>query len=356
MVKIEQMKLTDFLDNYDPRVLTRPYVIAEAGVNHEGSMDLAKRLIDEAAEGGAHAIKFQTYKAETIASKDSPYYWDITKESTRSQFELFKKYDKFWKGEYEELAKYCETAGIEFMSTPFDVESANFLNEMMPVFKISSSDLTNLPFIEHMCKFGKPMILSTGAAYLWEVQQAVEVIEKYGNKLCLMHCVLNYPTEDQNAHLGMIKDLIRQFPDHVPGYSDHTLPKDMEVMKMATLLGAAVIEKHFSHDKTLPGNDHYHAMDKEDMKHFNSVMDKTFELLGSFKLSALPSEEKSRQNARRSLVAAREIPEGKAIEREDLTWKRPAKGISPKEIEVVLGKKATRTIEEDEILMWNALD
>lgn len=355
-MKNEPMKLTDFLNNYDPRVLTRPYIIAEAGVNHEGSMDLAKRLIDEAAEGGAHAIKFQTYKAETIASKDSPYYWDITKESTKSQFELFKKYDKFWKSEYEELAKYCETAGIEFMSTPFDVESANFLNEMMPVFKISSSDLTNLPFIEHMCKFGKPMILSTGAAYLWEVQQAVEVIEKHGNQLCLMHCVLNYPTEDKNANLGMIKDLIRHFPDYIPGYSDHTLPNDMEVMKMATLLGAAVIEKHFTHDKTLPGNDHYHAMDKEDMKHFNSVMDKTFELLGSFKLSALESEEKSRQNARRSLVAAREIPKGKVIDREDLTWKRPAKGISPKEIDVVLGMKAARTIDEDEILMWNALD
>jgi len=151
------------------------------------------------------------------------------------------------------------------------------------------------------------MILSTGAAYLWEVQQAVEVIEKHGNQLCLMHCVLNYPTEDKNANLGMIKDLIRHFPDYIPGYSDHTLPNDMEVMKMAALLGAAVIEKHFTHDKTLPGNDHYHAMDKEDMKHFNSVMDKTFELLGSFKLSALESEEKSRQNARRSLVAAREI-------------------------------------------------
>jgi N-acetylneuraminate synthase len=131
------MKLVNFLSTYNPRKLHKPYMIAEAGVNHEGSMELAKRLIDEAAEGGAHAIKFQTYKAETIASKDSPYYWDITKEPTRSQFELFKKYDKFWKKEYEELARYCETAGIEFMSTPFDVESATFLNDLMSVFKIS---------------------------------------------------------------------------------------------------------------------------------------------------------------------------------------------------------------------------
>lgn len=354
--ELKSMKFSEFLDAYDSRKLTRPYIIAEAGVNHEGSMDLAKRLIDEAAEGGAHAIKFQTYKAETIASKDSPYYWDISKEPTRSQFELFKKYDSFWKGEYEQLAKYCETAGIEFMSTPFDVESAKFLNDLMPVFKISSSDITNLPFIEFMCGFGKPIILSTGASYAWEVMEAVETIERFGNRLCLMHCVLNYPTPDPNANLGMIKDLIRRFPDHVPGYSDHTLPKDMEVMKIATLLGAAVIEKHFSHDKTLPGNDHYHAMDKGDLKHFHQLMDRTFELLGSFTLTALPDEAKARQNARRSLVASRDIPSGKVIERDDLTWKRPAHGISPRNIETVIGKKALRDIAEDEILQWNVLD
>lgn len=349
------MKILDFLNTYSPKEFRKPYVIAEAGVNHEGSMDIAKRLIDEAAEGGAHAIKFQTYKAETIASKDSPYYWDITQEPTRSQFELFKKYDTFWKNEYEQLARYCETAGIEFMSTPFDVESAHFLNDLMPVFKVSSSDLTNIPFIEIMCDFGKPMILSTGASYLWEIHQAVEAINKKGNQLCLMHCVLNYPTPDANANLGMIKSLIRHFPDHVPGYSDHTLPKDMEVMKMATLLGAAVIEKHFTHDKTLPGNDHYHAMDKEDMKHFNSIMGRSFELLGNFEVTALEDEAPARANARRSLVAAREIPQGKIIERADLTWKRPAKGVSPKDIDQVIGRAAVKTILEDEIILWNVI-
>jgi N-acetylneuraminate synthase len=349
------MKLTDFIAAYNPKKLHRPYMIAEAGVNHEGSMELAKRLIDEAAEGGAQAIKFQTYKAETIASKDSPYYWDITKEPTRSQFELFKKYDKFWKKEYEELARYCETAGIEFMSTPFDVESATFLNDLMSVFKISSSDLTNLPFIEFQCKFGKPIILSTGAAYKWEVMQAVETIESYGNPLVLMHCVLNYPTMDENANLGMIKDMIRLFPDTIPGYSDHTLPKDMHTCEVATLLGAAVIEKHFSHDKTLPGNDHYHAMDKEDLKHFWKRMDRTFELMGTFEMTALESEAPARANARRSLVAARSIPEGKIIDGADLTWKRPASGISPKEIKVVIGKKASRNIEEDEVMKWDMI-
>lgn len=350
------MKLVEFFKTYNPRQLTRPYVIAEAGVNHEGSMDIARRLIAEAAEGGANAIKFQTYKAETIASKDSPYYWDITKEPTRSQFELFKKYDKFWKKEYEELARHCESAGIEFMSTPFDVESANFLNELMSVFKISSSDLTNLPFIEHQCKFGKPIILSTGAAYKWEVMQAVETIEKYGNPLCLMHCVLNYPTTDENANLGMIKDMIRLFPDAIPGYSDHTIPKDMHTLEVASLLGAAVLEKHFTHDKSLPGNDHYHAMDKEDLKRFNSRIERTFGLLGTFEMKALESEAPARANARRSLVAAKNIPAGKAVEYSDLTWKRPASGISPKDIHQVLGKKSLRDITEDEVMKWGMIE
>lgn len=139
-----------------------PYVIAEAGVNHEGSMEIARRLIDEAAAGGADAIKFQTYKAASLASKDSPAYWDTSKEPTRSQYELFKKHDSFWKNEFEALKKHCDAAGIAFMSTPFDVESAHFLNDLMEVFKISSSDITNKPFIRILCDFGKPIILSTG--------------------------------------------------------------------------------------------------------------------------------------------------------------------------------------------------
>jgi sialic acid synthase SpsE len=350
------MKIVDFLNNYNSKIIIKPYMIAEAGVNHEGSMDLAKRLIDEAAEGGADAIKFQTYKADTIASKDSPYYWDISKEPTRSQHELFKKYDKFWKKEYEELKVYCDKTGIEFLSTPFDAESAIFLNDLMPVFKVSSSDITNLNFIEQQCKFNKPIILSTGASNIWEVQEAVDLIERHGNKLCLMHCVLNYPTPNHNANLGMIKDLIAKFPNHVPGYSDHTLPQEMQVLMAATLFGAAVIEKHFTHDKSLPGNDHYHAMDKEDLKKFWSKWDETSELLGSFKLEALKDEEPARLNARRSLVAAKNIEAGKIIEPNDLTWKRPAHGISAKHFNDVIGKKATQNIEDDTVLKWNMFE
>jgi sialic acid synthase SpsE len=348
------MKLAEFISNFRPdkHVIEKPYIIAEAGVNHEGSMDIAKRLIDEAKEGGAHAIKFQTYKAETIASKDSPSYWDLTKEPTNSQYLLFKKHDKFWKSEFEELAKHCQSAGIEFLSTPFDVESAHFLNELMNVYKISSSDLNNKPFIDILCGFGKPIILSTGAAYMWEVEQTVSWIKAHGNKLALMHCVLNYPTADENANLAMIPELIRKFPEYMVGYSDHTLPKDMTTLEVATLLGARLHEKHFSHDKTLPGNDHYHAMDKEDLKVFNARMDKLLSLLGSATNEFLKSEEISRKNARRSLVANRFIPQGKTIDAEDVTWKRPAKGIAPSNYDQIIGSKARVDIPEDTVLKW----
>jgi len=352
------MNILELFNNYDfsKESINRPYIIAEAGVNHEGSFDIAKRLIDEAKEGGADAIKFQTYKAEKIASKNSPSYWDTSKESTKSQFALFKKYDNFWKSEYEKLKLYCDKVDIEFMSTPFDVESAKFLNEMMDVFKISSSDITNIPFIEYLCSFNKPIILSTGASYKWEVQEALEAINKYNIPVCLMHCILNYPTEDENANLGMIKDLIKSFPNTIPGYSDHTLPKDMQVLKTANLLGAVVLEKHFTHDKNLPGNDHYHAMDKEDLKVFSNEIDSLFKILGSFEKKPLITEEISRNNARRSLVSDKKIDIGEVINKSHLTWKRPASGISPRDIKSVIGKKAVQVIEEDTVLQWNMIN
>ena len=349
------MKLNTLITEYktNPFLIKKPYIIAEAGVNHEGSMDLAKRLIEEAQEGGAHAIKFQTYKAETITSKYSPSYWDTNKESTTSQFELFKKYDKFWKDEYEKLKLCCENAGIEFLSTPFDSESAHFLNDMMDVFKISSSDITNLPFIELISGFNKPIILSTGASYLWEVQQAVESINAFNVPICLMHCILNYPTSDENANLGMIKDLMSKFPHCIPGYSDHTLPNEgMDVLLTANLLGAIVLEKHFTHDKTLPGNDHYHAMDKVDLKRFTDIINNTYSIIGSDKKKPLKSEEISRKNARRSLVAKLDINKGEIISKDHLTWKRPAHGISPKDINSLIGMTASEDIKEDNILKW----
>jgi len=171
--------------------LRKPYIIAEIGVNHEGSIETARKIIDDAAEGGADAVKFQTYKADKIAIKNSPAYWDTCKEPTDSQYKLFQKYDKFWKSDYEKLKSYCDKVEIEFMSTPFDKESATFLNDMVNVFKISSSDITNKPFIEYLCDFRKPIILSTGASYMHEVQEAVEWIGLKEVPVALLHCILS---------------------------------------------------------------------------------------------------------------------------------------------------------------------
>jgi len=352
------MKLKDLFNTINPykKDLYKPYIIAEIGVNYEGSMDLAKRLIDEAKEGGADAAKFQTYKADTIASKDSPAYWDTSKEPTKSQHELFMKHQGFWVDEMKELKNYCDKVDIEFISTPFDIESATFLNEIMDVFKISSSDITNKPFIEYICQFDKPIILSTGASSLYEIQESVEWIDKFGNPLALLHCVLNYPTPDKNANLGMILDLKEKFPDKLIGYSDHTLPKDMKVCEIAAIFGSCIIEKHFTHDKSLPGNDHYHAMDKEDLKLFKTNPERTFEILGSFKVEALPDEKTSRENARRSLVSSKNISKGKIIKKEDLTFKRPAHGVSPKFIDEVVGKVTTRDIKNDDVIKWSMFE
>jgi len=348
------MKIAELIASHsDPLTIVKPYIIAEAGVNHEGSMDLAKRLIDEAREGGAHAIKFQTYKAETLASKNSPAYWDLSKESNDSQYKLFKKYDKFWKKEFEVLKVYCDEAGIEFLSTPFDLESATFLADLMDVFKISSSDITNKPFIEFICDFKKPIILSTGASDISEVEEAVAWVDGKGNALALLHCILNYPTDDKNANLAMISDLKRKFPGRAIGYSDHTLPKNMKTLEVAVLLGASILEKHFTHDKSLPGNDHYHAMDKKDLIAFNQNLNHLFTLLGENKKRSVPSEEPARKNARRSLVAQRDILAGKSIALEDVTWKRPAGGISPRELEFVIGRQAGKDIRADNILLWS---
>lgn len=349
------MKLADLIADWTPAppLTRRPFVIAEAGVNHEGSMDMARRLIAEAADAGAQAIKFQTYRAETIASRDSPAYWDTDQEPTQSQFELFSKYDKFWKSEFEELRSECDRRGIEFLSTPFDLESATFLADLVEAFKISSSDLTNLPFIRHIVGFGKPILLSTGASHIWEIAQAVDEIRAADLPLCLMHCVLNYPTADENANLGMLADLQQHFPTAVPGYSDHTLPnEEMDVLTTAMLLGADVLEKHFTIDKTLPGNDHYHAMDAADLRRFLERSERLVSLVGDHQKHPIATEQVSRLNARRSLVAKRAIAQGRVIDDADLTWKRPASGISPREIDNVIGRTARQEIAEDEVLQW----
>ena len=348
----ELINKTKEIDSYS---LENAIIIAEAGVNHEGSLEIAKRLIDEAAEGGADAIKFQTYRASTIASKHSPAYWDIHKEPTTSQYQLFQMYDKFWKPEFEELKVYCDVVGIEFLSTPFDLESAQFLNDLMGVFKISSSDITNKPFIKYLCQFGKPIILSPGASNVEEIDQALSWIDRFDLPVALLHCILNYTTPSEHANLRMILDLKQRYPNRIIGYSDHTLPEDMRTIEVAWLLGAQIIEKHFTHDKSLIGNDHYHAMNKEDLIAFRQGESRLKIVLGERRKRALDSESLARQHARRSLVAARVISKGSKILPGMLTWKRPAHGISPAEIDTVVGAIAAVDIDQDELLTWDML-
>ncbi|QWD46247.1 acetylneuraminic acid synthetase [Polynucleobacter paneuropaeus] len=336
-----------------------PYVIAEIGVNHEGSINQAKRLIELAKEGGADAAKFQSYKADTLASKHSPSYWDTSKEPTTSQHALFKKYDGFGSNEFIQLAEHCKLVGIDFLSTPFDDASIEFLDPLMPFFKIASADLTNLPFLRKVASKGKPIILSTGASTLGEIDFAIEAVRHAGcDSIALLHCILNYPTENRNAHLGMIKGLKRAYPEHVIGYSDHTLPDDaMTPLVTAFLLGAVILEKHFTHDKTLPGNDHYHAMDVNDLSRFVEISSAIEVLIGGNDYKRpIETEQLSRKNARRSIVVDKDIKQGEIFSSENLTYKRPGTGLSPMLWDQVIGHKANLNLEEDHILKWSDID
>ena len=320
-------------------------------------MEAAKRMVKEATDAGIHAVKFQTYKADTLASKDSPSYWDTSEEATQSQYELFRKFDSFGFTEYRELADYCGELGIEFLSTPFDFQSADYLYGLMAVYKISSSDLTNLPFVGHQAKKGKPILLSTGASTEEEIDRTLEVIKAYNDQpIVLLHCVLEYPTPYEHANLNRIVSLKQKYPDLVIGYSDHTKPDDhVDVIKTAYTLGALVVEKHFTLDKTLPGNDHYHAMDPLDAKKILSGVEFIDRIRGEYGIEFLGSERPSRQNARRSIVANCDIHRAQVITREMLTFKRPGTGISPAEIDKVIGRVAGDDIKEDTILQFKQL-
>jgi len=343
------------------RVITpdsMPYVIAEIGVNHEESMAKAKELIELAKEGGADAAKFQSYKAETLASKHSPAYWDTTKEPTRSQFELFKKHDSFGAREFVELAGHCKKVGIDFISTPFDDDAIEFLYPLVPFYKIASADITNFPFIRKIARKGKPILLSTGSSTLGEIDLAVNELRTNGCKdLALLHCILNYPTPDNHANLNMIRGLQQAYPDLIIGYSDHTLPDAIMLpLTAAYLVGAAIIEKHFTFDKSLPGNDHYHAMDVNDLKQFVGNLKKLSVLGGSCLKAPIETESLSRLNARRSIVLTRDVQKGTVITEEMITYKRPAHGISPAHWDEVIGKKTLRDLHEDDVLQWNHLE
>ncbi len=340
-------------------------LIAEIGVNYYdiakknsiSPMEAAKLMIKEAKDAGVHAVKFQTYKADTLAAKESPSYWDTTEESTTSQFELFKKFDSFSYKEYKELSGYCNDLGVEFLSTAFDIESADYLYDLMNVYKISSSDLNNIPFVEYQAKKGKPILLSVGASNEDEIERSIRVIrENNSNTIVLLHCVLEYPTHFEHANLNRIITLKDKYKDVIIGYSDHTKPdKDADVIKTAYNLGALVVEKHFTLDKTLPGNDHYHSMDPEDIRKIIKGIDFINKTRGSYEIRCLDTEITSRQNARRSLVSTYHIKKGDTITKEMLTFKRPGTGISPSEINSIIGKEAIVDICEDTILLRNMI-
>lgn len=360
------MKTTIKIENKEISPTKNPFIVAEAGVNYydiakKGNiepLEAAKLMIEKAADSGADAIKFQTYKAERIASKYSPAYWDITKENTKSQYELFKKFDKFGEDEYKVLAGYAAKKDILFMSTPFDNEAVDFLDKLMPVFKISSSDITNIPFISYVARKRKPIFLSTGASTIEEIKEAVNAIESEGNdKIVILHCILNYPTKYEDANLGMIKHIQKVFPSYLVGYSDHTLPDScMLVLTTAVLLGAKVIEKHFTLDKTLPGNDHYHSMDPNDLEKIIKNVKLLGKIIGEHEKRPLESELIAIKYARRSIVAKVTIPEDTTIAADMLAFKRPGTGISTKFVDNVIGKKTRRRIKEDEIIKWAYLD
>jgi sialic acid synthase SpsE len=340
-------------------------LIAEIGVNYYDIakkmnipvIEAAKLMIEKAKDAGIHAVKFQTYKAETLAAKKSPSYWDTSEETTTSQFELFKKFDSFTYNEYKELAEYCEKLDIEFLSTAFDIESADYLYELMNVYKISSSDLNNLPFVEYQSKKGKPIILSIGASNAEEIDKTIETIKKHNNQpITLLHCVLEYPTPNNHANLNKIVSLKNLYPDLIIGYSDHTKPHaDADIIKTAYNLGAVVIEKHFTLDKTLPGNDHYHAMDPFDAEKIISGIEFINEIRGSYEIKCLDTELAARQNARRSLVTAYGIKKGEVITEPMLTFKRPGTGISPSDLKNIIGKIALEDIPEDTILQYDMI-
>lgn len=343
--------------------MNRPYLIAEMGVNFYDTalalnispLDAAKLYIDAAAEAGIDCAKFQSYKASTIVSKNSPAYWDTTKEPTKTQYELFLKHDGFGESEYRELCEYTHAKGLDYTSTPFDYASADYLYDMVDFYKISSSDLSNIPFIHHIGSKGKPVFISVGAAYLSECDEAIRTLKESGCKdIVVLHCVLSYPTELKDANLRIIQTLKKTFPDIRIGYSDHVAPDEtMITLATAYLLGAEVIEKHFTLDKSLSGNDHYHSGDPNDFKKaiYNFTM--IDNILGSSEKTVFDCELIPRREARRSLVLTHDMKAGDVIKKGDLIPKRPGTGISPQFEDIIIGRKIISDLPEDTILTWS---
>ncbi|MFW5866502.1 MAG: N-acetylneuraminate synthase family protein [Armatimonadota bacterium] len=334
------------------------YIIAEAGVNHECDMDVAMRMIEEAAGAGADAIKFQTYRADTLTTRWAPRYWEHPEESG-TQYAIYSNADDLWREEYEALFAHANEVGIEWLTTPFDLEAVEWLGEMgIAAWKIASADLTNWPLIRAAARHGKPMILSTGGATLEEAHEAIEQVLDAGNdQIILLHCVLAYPTPNEQMNLRRIPRLQREFPDVVVGLSCHNVPdRCVTVPTAATALGAKVIEKHFTLDTSRPGEDHYLSVDPSMLRTLVENVRIVEAALGSEEITVLPCEEAARRYARRSIIAAVDIPPGTVIEREHVIMKRPGTGVAPTELEKMLGRKTVRAVEEDQLVTWDDVE
>jgi len=324
---------------------SRPcFIIAEAGVNHNGSVETARRLVDVAVKAGVDAVKFQTFKAERLATRDAPkagYQMQAT-DINESQFEMLRRLE-LSRETHLELFNYCRRIGVLFLSTPFDEESADLLEEIgVPAFKIPSGELTNLPFLIHVARKGKPMIVSTGMSSLDEVEAAVQAVEQAGNtNVVLLHCISAYPADPADVNLRAMHTMASAF--NVPvGYSDHTL--GIEVALAAVALGACVIEKHFTLDRSLPGPDHRASLEPHELSALVRGIRIVEKALGHARKEPSASEANTAAVARKSLVAKRDIRTGSTLTEAMITLKRPGTGLPAAMRSKVVGRKAKQDI------------
>lgn len=332
------------------------YVIAEAGVNHNCDPALGRRLVDEAKAAGADAIKFQNYTASRIATRVAPRYWFEPGDPQGTQWDTFDRLDKLSEADFRALLLHARGLGLTAFSTPFDDAAVDFLASLdVPAFKIASADLTCHPLLERAARAGRPMILSTGTATLAEVEEALEVCQRAGNQeVVLLHCTLKYPCPAEGINLRMMEHLMRAFPEVPVGLSDHSL--GISVPQAAAALGACMIEKHYTVDKTLPGSpDHHLSVDPPELKAMIEGIRCVERALGKPAKGLEPLERDAWLYARRSVTSAVAIPRGTLVTREMLTYKRPGTGISPRFFELVLGRVARVDIPEDTTLTWDML-
>jgi N,N'-diacetyllegionaminate synthase len=330
----------------------KTFIIAEAGVNHNGSVEIAKKMIEVAKECGADAIKFQTFKAEKVISKYAPKaeYQKQTTGETDSQLEMVKKLELSF-DDFVALKEYCDKLNIMFLSTPFDFESIDFLNDLgLEIFKIPSGEITNLPYLEKIGKLGKKIILSTGMADLGEIEDALDILISCGTKkenITVLHCNTEYPTPYEDVNLLAMLTIKEAFKVKV-GYSDHTL--GIEIPIAAVALGASVIEKHFTLDKNMEGPDHKASLEPHELKAMIDAIVNIEKALGNGMKKPSKSELKNKDIVRKSIVAKREIKKGEIFTEDNITVKRPGTGISPMRWYEVLGKVAPKDYKEDELI------